>query len=532
MSKDKAAVKEKMQISWVMPSNFKSANGRISPSREASLGAGRGLWPLMIALALASCGKEGALELRMISPPGQDPFAGATVARLTLGTSPPTVRSYPIQSDGTVVGDLKPAPINVVATVTIELLNELGTVLARGKTPEIPLSPSLSGYVEVLVGKVGAFAKLPNALPFARSRPAVLQLSSYQVMVAGGQGAAGPGVSGLLAASSVYNDYGFLFEDLPSLATPRAGAVVLPGASGTYVLYGGLVPNSPTPGPTATVEIYDITANTFTGGQGGGGARVSPSATPFPDSPDHWLVAGGTGPGDAPLATAVVFDTTTSALSANPASMTTARSGHTATAVQTVAGPRLLILGGNSLGADAELFEPVARTFTALPVALGKRSGHTASLLLDGRVVIAGGRDENGARADVLLFDPQAACTDDATCRVAFAPALDSSSPALPISLLGARYGHAAFALADNRVLFAAGRGPASPGAPDLALATAEVYLYDAASRHFTRDSAPMLSSARADFAAVELSTAQLLFVGGVDASGAPLATAELYNPR
>ena len=63
---------------------------------------------------------------------------------------------------------------------------------------------------------------------------------------------------------------------------------------------------------------------------------------------------------------------------------------------------------------------------------------------------------------------------------------------------------------------------------------TAEVFVYDAATKRFARDASapPVLTSARADFASVLLSTGQVLFAGGVDETGSSLASAELYFPR
>ena len=343
------------------------------------------------------------------------------------------------------------------------------------------------------------------------------------MLVAGGLDHATP-----ITTALVYDLYFYDFQTIAALPTPRAAAAVLPTSSGKFVLYGGLVNTASGLAPTDLVEVYDATADTFASGQGGAGARAAASVTLFPDSTANWLIAGGTGPGGVALATAAVFSEATVALTATM-QMTTPRVGHTATSVQTPRGPRIFIYGGTAAsGFDAELFEPVARTFApfAAPAALGHRSGHTASLLSDGRVLIVGGRDENGAlRGDILLFDPQAPC--DASACAAFTAVQDATNA--PAVLTGPRYGHATFVLASGSVLVAAGRGPA-----DAALKTAELFAYDAATKRLTRDPSPppLLTSARADFASVGLSTGQILFAGGIDETGTPLHTAELYFPR
>ncbi len=78
-------------------------------------------------------------------------------------------------------------------------------------------------------------------------------------------------------------------------------------------------------------------------------------------------------------------------------------------------------MGGQSSGAlgsaevfDAQpvvvftpAFDPETGTFTVLPENLNTpRWDHTATLLPDGRILIAGGRDATGALASAELFDP------------------------------------------------------------------------------------------------------------------------------
>ena len=122
-----------------------------------------GLCALVVGAGLSGgCGRDGVLEFRLLAPLGQDPFAGATTARLTLNTQPPLVREFAIQSDGTLDGSIKPAPTNIAPTIRVELLNARGEITAWGATPEVPLAASISGYVEILVGRVNQFAALPT----------------------------------------------------------------------------------------------------------------------------------------------------------------------------------------------------------------------------------------------------------------------------------------------------------------------------------------------------------------------------------
>ena len=90
--------------------------------------------------------------------------------------------------------------------------------------------------------------------------------------------------------------------------------------------------------------------------------------------------------------------------------MTTARAAHTATLLRN---GKVLIAGGEGTGfqalASAELYDPSTRTFAPTGSMITPRYGHSATLLADGRVLIAGGSQNINAGAFVSTaetYDP------------------------------------------------------------------------------------------------------------------------------
>jgi RHS repeat-associated protein len=155
----------------------------------------------------------------------------------------------------------------------------------------------------------------------------------------------------------------------------------------------------------------------------------------------EWLLAGGE-QGSAPSAATLLLDVTTGRRTAI-ASLHHARSGHTATVLPDGA---VLILGGTtsdgSVVTAAELFDPATRQFQNLaglePLA---RAGHTATLLSDGRLLIVGGRAGGRPLSSVVLWN--------AITRV-----IDESDAGLE----NARAGHLAVLLPNGSVLISGGR--------------------------------------------------------------------------
>jgi hypothetical protein len=138
------------------------------------------------------------------------------------------------------------------------------------------------------------------------------------------------------------------------------------------------------------------------------------------------LIAGGFSfsPSFPVWASAELYDPSTGSLTAS-ADMTTSRYSHTATLLSNgkvlIAGGSSTVNGPGSL-ASAELYDPSTGSFIATGGMTTPRTGHTATLLNNGKVLIAGGYSyilgNNGAQrvlASAELYDPSTGSFTSAT---------------------------------------------------------------------------------------------------------------------
>ncbi|WP_437759300.1 kelch repeat-containing protein [Sorangium sp. So ce1389] len=233
--------------------------------------------------------------------------------------------------------------------------------------------------------------------------------------------------------------------------------------------------------------------------------RSRHTATPLPDG--RILVVGGYHRNDA-QDSAEIFDPTSGEWSSQ-GSMATARADHTATLLPD---GRVLVVGGDTDSADlegaldsVEVFDPASRQGSGWSTGdrmNSARADHTATLLPDGRLLVAGGYGPEGSLDSAELFDPA------------------SGGWSLLSSMVTARTAHTATLLPDGRVLIAGGEGPGG------VLDSAE--LFDPASGGWSL--LPPMLAARADHTATLLPDGRVLVAGGADPEGA-LNGAELFDP-
>ena len=272
-----------------------------------------------------------------------------------------------------------------------------------------------------------------------------------------------------------------------------------------------------------------------TGGQGGAPAtlpdptqfvatgslatgRTNHTATLLADG--RVAVLGGEDYDYAPLASIEVYDRVTESFTAS-STLLTPRTNHTSTRL---ASGLVLVVGGgltNSIGGPAgedvlgtaELFDPVAGSMQAAPSLTSPRSHHTATLLLDGRVLVVGGASDGHSVSasfgdelgSVEIYDPADGAWHD------------SSALATP------RFLHTATLLGDGRVLVAGGANAAEEQ-----IVTTEIF--DPADE--TWSPGPALAEARVFHAAAALPDGGALVVAGKLANIKFLATSERLTPE
>lgn len=321
---------------------------------------------------------------------------------------------------------------------------------------------------------------------------ATLLYNGKVLLAGGGDGASSTATS----ASELYDPATDTFSATGAMTSARRvhTATMLP--SGKVLLAGGLDASSQ---PLSSAELYDPVAGTFAAVGSMASPRIAHTATLLGNG--KVLVVGSAGGGSLPtagwLASAELFDPATGTFSPAGA-MSTARGFQTATVLPN---GKVLVAGGYSLSgtaylASAELYDPVSGTFAPTGSMGTARGYHAATLLPSGKVLISAGNGQLTWRT-AELYDPATGL---------FNPTGTAAS---------VRMFHSATLLPSGQVLVSGG-GDAS------------AELYDPGTGSWT--GAGTLSAARSSHTATLLASGKVLVVGGTGAVGTA-GSAELFTP-
>jgi hypothetical protein len=203
----------------------------------------------------------------------------------------------------------------------------------------------------------------------ARDAAPATLLQNGQVLVAGGDGS-----NGLLSEAELYNPTNGQWTATGSLNSANDNGLLTLLQNGQALIAGG------------GAELYNPANGKWTVTGSMITARYNWTQTLLPNG--KVLVAGGnnrncvTAPCD--LSSAELYDPSAGTWSAT-GSMTTPRWGHTATLL---ANGQVLVAGGFDAGASAELYHPVTGKWTATGSMNAARGGHFAVLLASGKVLV------------------------------------------------------------------------------------------------------------------------------------------------
>jgi hypothetical protein len=342
-------------------------------------------------------------------------------------------------------------------------------------------------------------------LPSPQRNAVAVLLRSNAVLVVGGIGP-----SSRLTSIATYDPSSGSFSNVADMDAPYGTATLLD--DGRVLLAGGgnFVSTGSGVDVLTTAQLYDPTTGSLSDSGPTLQGVISPATVRLADG--RVLLAGGKiyNQGGAPTAAAEIYDPSSGTFSF-AGLMTTPRYNHTATLLQDgsvlIAGGSASAVTGNPL-ASAELYDPVSNSFSSINAMNTAHADHTATLLADGHVLIAGGSHRpntvrNSVTSIAEIYDPATR---------AFALTGPMQAP---------REFHQAILLNNGEVVVA--------GGDDTLHVLASTELYDPTSGSFA--TGPVMSLPRSNFLATPLGNGDVLLAGGLTGmtEGANTPTAELY---
>lgn len=297
-------------------------------------------------------------------------------------------------------------------TTTAVVLKDGRALVAGGGVGAIPINAS-----ELFDPASGTW-KATGFLNEARRGHAAAMLADGRVLVAGGRDADGEPMS----SAEIYDPSTGQWTLTAPMSIGRIGHTMTTLTDGRVLVAGGTSrgPSGASGGqtirPDASAEIFDPKTNAWKATASMRTARFEHTATALPDG--KVLIAGGQGPGDGgkiqALQSTELYDPAADGF-VSSSNLGEARTNHAAVLLPDKSS--VLVIGGSgganadvSLG-SAELFDSRSGSWTRVGPLTGPRTGESATLLADGRVLVAGGEfAQKGQRRSLNsaeVYDPQ-----------------------------------------------------------------------------------------------------------------------------
>ena len=278
------------------------------------------------------------------------------------------------------------------------------------------------------------FSPGPDTIVAHGGRSTATRLPDDRILIVGGRGAP--------TSAEIYDPAAGIFQKVGSSAAQRTLHTATLLKNGKVLIAGGFQP-SPR-GTHAIAELFDPATETFTPTGNLNQHRADHTATLLENG--QVLIAGGAATTESQfnvLSSAELYDPVTESFLPT-GSMSRPRLINTATLLPSQNG-KVLILGGAEESfiatAAAEIYDPVTGLFSSIDNMISRRVEHTATLLVTGEVLIAGGADALAPNTidEAELYDPV------------------SGTFTTPSTMVTPRQEHTATLLSDGRALIVGG---------------------------------------------------------------------------
>ena len=277
---------------------------------------------------------------------------------------------------------------------TISVLAGAGLMLQDNLGNNLSVSPGATSFTfTTAIASGGAYSVTVFSQPSNPAQPCEVTAGARGVV-------ASANVTGVVVTCTNFVLTGNMND------TTRAGHTAALLNNGKALVAGGY-DNTFYPPDLMRAELYDPTAGTFTATGNMTSPRFYHTATLLNNG--MVLIAGGENENTQTiLASAELYDPSTGTFTVT-GSMNNARDEHTATLLNN---GKVLVTGGAdtvdgfaSADASAELYDPATGTFTFTGSMNNARLAHTATLLNNGKVLVAGG-EYSSVLASAELYDP------------------------------------------------------------------------------------------------------------------------------
>ena len=375
-------------VTWSMtPSlptglSFNTTNGSISGTPTAITA------PTAYTVTATNTGGSCAVSpILQVNPPAPTITAQPINRSVAIGQS--GTFSIAVTGSGTLSCQWFKNGTNISGATSVSYTTPLVTLADNGANFSVVVSDIYGGSATstnaTLTVIQGAFSAT-GSITGNSDTPSATTLSTGDILVIPG--------GAISTAAFIYNPSTGTFAATGPLTTARINATTTLLANGQVLVIGGISKPS--------AELYDPNAGIFTATGSMAITRWSHTATLLPDG--KVLVTGGAGPSGTIAFTAEIYDPSSGTFSTT-GSMGNARLDHTATLLTN---GKVLIAGGYTK--TAELFNPATGVFSITGSMSTWRSGSTAKLLPNGKVLIAGGNGDFDFNRTILntveLYDP------------------------------------------------------------------------------------------------------------------------------